>query len=428
MPHSKLDPIAIVGGGPCGLTFARLLETAGIDYVVFEREVSSEPTPRFQGGTLDLHFGTGQEALRRAGLSAEFEKVARRDAMTMTVQDFQGNHRTTFGETRDAPEIDRLQLRQMLLDSIPEHRIRWGKILCSVENSGKKSGAPSWVLRFSDGTTESGFGLIVGADGAWSQLRQIITSAKPQYSGMIFIEGHLSHDNPKYKAALDMVGAGNSMATGAKTNLVVQQMGDRSYRVYMGLVAPETVTRPGGEADVTDMTKARAAMLGPGGYFADWAPDLRAFIEYAEGPWRAWPLYHMDSDVFLPVTGEGDQASSRWVSAQGATLLGDAAHISIPNGEGVNQAMYDALVLFDSVVRELGGDKAELESSEAQEAALARAVVAYEAEMLPRARVCILRCLEDIEMFWGEDAASRMIQMFNGIDQQGSQEGISKVD
>lgn len=175
MPHSKPDPIAIVGGGPCGLTFARLLETAGIDYVVFEREVSSEPTPRFQGGTLDLHFGTGQEALRRAGLSAEFEKVARRDAMTMTVQDFQGNHRTTFGETRDAPEIDRLQLRQMLLESIPEHRIRWSKTLCSVENSGKKSGAPGWVLRFSDGTTESGFSLIVGADGAWSKLRQIVS-------------------------------------------------------------------------------------------------------------------------------------------------------------------------------------------------------------------------------------------------------------
>jgi 2-polyprenyl-6-methoxyphenol hydroxylase-like FAD-dependent oxidoreductase len=172
-----MDPIAIVGGGPCGLTFARLLETVGINYVVFERDMSSKPTPQFQGGTLDLHAETGQEALRRAGLFAEFERLARRDAMTMTVQDSQGNHRTTFGETRDAPEIDRLQLRQILLDSIPAHRIRWGKSLCSAEREGnEQSGDASWVLHFADGTTESGFSLVVGADGAWSKLRQLVVT------------------------------------------------------------------------------------------------------------------------------------------------------------------------------------------------------------------------------------------------------------
>lgn len=176
MSNSKLNPIAIVGGGPCGLTLARLLETAGIDYVVFERDVSPKPTSRFQGGTLDLHLETGQEALRCAGLSAEFERLARRDAMTMIVQDYKGNHRTTFGGGRDAPEIDRLQLRQMLLDSIPAHRIRWGKTLCYVENDSKKSGGPSWVLNFTDGTTERGFSLIVGADGAWSKLRQVVSN------------------------------------------------------------------------------------------------------------------------------------------------------------------------------------------------------------------------------------------------------------
>ncbi|CAG8401458.1 unnamed protein product [Penicillium salamii] len=414
MSHSKPDPIAIVGGGPCGLTFARLLETAGIDYVVFEREASSKPTSRFQGGTLDLHLETGQEALRRAGLSAEFENLARRDAMTMTVQDSQGNHRTTFGETRDAPEIDRLQLREMLLDSIPAHRIRWSKTLCSVENDTKKSSSASnWVLRFTDDTTESGFGLIVGADGAWSKLRQIITPAKPQYSGKIFIEGRLSLDNPKYNAAVEIVGAGNSMATGAKQTLVVQQMADRSYRVYMGLVAPEDTARPGGEVDVTDMGKARAAMLAPGGHFDNWNPELRAFVEAAEGPWRAWPLYRMNPDVFLSVAGSESHDSGRWVSAPGVTLLGDAAHISIPNGEGVNQAMYDALVLFESIIKELDGEKTVLESDETGQAALGRAVVAYEAEMLPRAREYLLRSIEDEGMFWGEDAAFRLVQMFN---------------
>lgn len=181
------SPIAIVGAGPCGLTFARLLHNAGVDYVVFERDASPEPTSRYQGGTLDVHGQTGQEALRRAGLHAEFEKLARRDATTMTVQDAHGNHRGTFGEGRDAPEIDRLQLRQILLDSLPADRIRWGKALRSVQRDGqrKQSDPTGLVLHFTDGSTETGFRLVVGADGAWSKLRQLVSDSQnsPQGSG-----------------------------------------------------------------------------------------------------------------------------------------------------------------------------------------------------------------------------------------------------
>jgi hypothetical protein len=214
------------------------------------------------------------------------------------------------------------------------------------------------------------------------------------------------------------------MATGAKQTLCVQQMADRSYRVYMGLAASETIARPGGEIDVTDMNKARSAMLSPGGFFADWAPELRAFIDAAEGPWRAWPLYRLDPDIFLPVESE-DQGSGRWVHVHGVTLLGDAAHISIPNGEGVNQAMYDALVLFESIVNELEGDKTKVESDEAAgKAALARAVKAYEAEMLPRARDYILGCIRDEGMFWGDDAAFRLVEMFNQATKQANAEGL----
>jgi hypothetical protein len=214
------------------------------------------------------------------------------------------------------------------------------------------------------------------------------------------------------------------MATGANQTICVQQMADRSYRVYMGLVAPETIARPGGDVDVTDMNKARSAMLAPGGFFDGWAPELRAFVDAAEGPWRAWPLYRLDPDIFLQVESRNHD-SGRWVHANGVTLLGDAAHISIPNGEGVNQAMYDALVLFESIMKELGSGKAELSFDEAAEkAALSRAVFAYETELLPRARDYILRCIEDEAMFWGEDAASHLVGMFNEAMKQTHAEGI----
>jgi hypothetical protein len=250
----------------------------------------------------------------------------------------------------------------------------------------------------------------------WLTLLQF-TPAKPLYSGKSFIEGRLSPNNPQYNAALEMVGAGNSMATGSKSTLCIQQTADSSYRVYMGLIAPEAITRPGGIADVTDTEKTRAAMLAPEGFYGDWAPHLRAFIAAAEGPWRAWPLYRLDPDIFLPAPAaeddkQGDQGC--WRHVPGAAMLGDAAHISTPNGEGVNQAMYDALVLFESIMAEVnGGEVGDGFDEEADIVAIERAVVKYEAEMRPRARDYIQRCIEDEGLFWGEDAASRLVEMFH---------------
>ncbi|GKZ37493.1 hypothetical protein AbraIFM66950_009043 [Aspergillus brasiliensis] len=403
----KPAPIAIVGGGPCGLTFARLLETAGIDYVVFERDTSTENALQFQGGTLDLHGETGQEALRRAGLIAEFEKLARRDATTLTVQDFRGNHCKTFGEGRDAPEIDRLQLRQLLLKSLPAHRIRWAKALQAIGHKSKSehgSGADC-ILRFADGSTESGFRLVVGADGAWSKVRQLITPAKPQYSGRIFIEGRISPGNPQYAAAHEMVGAGNSLAMTRGCTLCIQQMSDRSYRVYMGLEVPSTFTRPGGEADITNPEKARAAVLQ---YYAEWAPHLRAFVEAAEGPWRPWPLHRLDPDIFL-------DGSPSWTRVPGVTLLGDAAHLATPNGDGVNIAMYDALVLFDSLMAEMHKEQSDSHQTDADAKMIERAVVAYETDMRARGRAHILDSMDIEDMMFAEDGAARMLAMISQV-------------
>ncbi|KAH7250821.1 hypothetical protein NW759_010155 [Fusarium solani] len=426
MPSSKPPAIAIIGGGPCGLAFARLLQTAGIKYRVFERDPSPESTSLNQGGTLDIHNETGQEALRHAGLHDEFKKLSRQDATAMTLMDSTGGIKASFSDDTDRPEIDRLQLRQLLLNSLPADSIRWGKTLSKVgrNEDEKRSGACSWMLSFADGSTETGFRLVVGADGAWSKVRQLITSAKPVYSGKMFIEGRLSNDNPEYSTAGEMAGKGTTMALSAKSVLCVQQMSDRSYRLYMGVTAPETLTRPGGAADPADMDKARAAMLGPGGFYANWASNTRALIAASEGPWRPWPLYRLPIGLFSPETTESggtegtanepDQTS--WKRTPGIALLGDAAHLATPNGEGVNQAMYDSLVLFKKIISELGEDKAQTAyDEEADQTALERAVAAYEAEMLPRAREHIQSSIDLENLMYADDGAARMIKMFGNF-------------
>lgn len=239
----------------------------------------------------------------------------------------------------------------------------------------------------------------------------------------MYIEGRLSHDNPQYDSAFKMVGAGNSVAIGAGRCLVIQQTSDRSYRVYMGIEKPQTFTRAGGDADLADMDKARAAMLG---VYADFAPHLRAFIETAEGPWRPWPLYRLPADLFSPENGgtkpEGGWGS--WKRAPGVVLLGDAAHVTTPNGEGVNQAMYDALVLFERVSEELGGAEGKNGDGydkEADAAALERAIKAYEADMRPRAYKGIMDSIGMEGLMYSEDGAQKMIRMFNHAIEQGSQ-------
>ncbi len=160
--------IAIIGGGPAGLTLARLLECKDIDYAVYERD-ESESSNR-PGGSLDIHAETGQLALREGGLFEEFQKHARYDDAVFALENKLGERLIQMGEGRDAPEIDRSELRQILLGAIPKNKIKWGHSL--IRATAGQDNSP--VLHFANGAVLSGFKLVVGADGAWSKVRPMV--------------------------------------------------------------------------------------------------------------------------------------------------------------------------------------------------------------------------------------------------------------
>ncbi|GKT88909.1 hypothetical protein CT0861_07095 [Colletotrichum tofieldiae] len=394
--HFAKAAIAIIGAGPCGLTLARLLELNNIDYVVFERDANSTPTAMYQGGTLDLHANSGQQAIKEAGLFEEFKKLARWDATRFVIQNPECTLKASFGEDRNAPEIDRFQLRQLLLESIPSHKVQWGHGVRSVERDLSYSNkAPGLTVNFANGTSAFGFRLVVGADGAWSKVRPLATSATPEYSGKMFIEGRISHDNPSYAAALEFAGPGNMAALGHGRALMIQQVADRSYRVYMGLEAPETLTRT--TVDVGDTDATREKLLSSTEFFRDFAPELRQCIADAEGPFRPWPLYRM------PVS------SLSWARVPGVTLLGDAAHVSTPFvGEGVNMAMHDALKLSQSIKKHCSGMKSDTHEGSGE---IEQALTEYETEMFERAQDYISRCILSENMFFSDNAAQLLIDL-----------------
>lgn len=77
MKNTLIDnlKIAVIGGGPVGLTTARLLQKNGANITVYERDKS--PKSRITGRTLDIHKASGQLALEKAGILETYFQNAR---------------------------------------------------------------------------------------------------------------------------------------------------------------------------------------------------------------------------------------------------------------------------------------------------------------------------------------------------------------
>lgn len=175
--YQETPDIAIVGSGPAGLSLAGMLEQAGMSYVVYEK-YARDDVPR--GGCLDMHEGSGHEAFRQAGCYEEFRKYGRTGPATIhQVWDHLGHQSFNWGTGKDKPELDRFEIKKALLTVIPDHRIQWknGVVKAERDENGKI------ILHLSDGTIASGFKLVVGADGTWSKVRELVGASKPMELG-----------------------------------------------------------------------------------------------------------------------------------------------------------------------------------------------------------------------------------------------------
>ncbi|KAI9771965.1 MAG: hypothetical protein M1835_006331 [Candelina submexicana] len=322
---SKYHPkIAIIGAGPSGLTLARILLQKGITATVFERE--DGPNARTQGGTLDLHPQSGQQAIKEAGLYDEFLKVSRPEGEDFILMDKTGHrHLEEFrGSGSDRPEIDRFVLRQLLLDSLPDGMVQWGSHLQRVEKG---------TLYFENRTLTS-YDLIVGADGAWSKVRPALSDIKPHYVGIAGIYICISNCDERFPALGKLVGRGSLFALSAGKAIVAQRNGDLSIKGPVWQVKPETWLKDSGLADCSN-EEAKALMLTD---FDDWCPELKDIIRYADPDFNRHNLYTLPIDM-------------SWENVPGVTAIGDSGHLMAPfSGQGVNLAMRDALDLAHAIV------------------------------------------------------------------------------
>ncbi|KAK0194365.1 monooxygenase [Armillaria mellea] len=384
--------IAIIGAGPSGLLLARLLQhLANIPSTIFELDPS--PSARGQGGTLDIHEESGQRALKRAGLFSEFQKLMRPEGECMRLADktgFMHIDEETPGEGR--PEIDRAQLRQILVDSVPDKSIEWSSKVASVQPT------PDGRFRiiFANGSEDSrNFDFVVGADGTWSRVRPLVTDALPFYSGISSVEVHFPNVDKAHPEISKLVGQGSYMCLSDEKGCFAQRQGDGSIRNYAMLRVPESWIDDCG-IDFSNPQATKAEMVER--YFGDWSEVNKDLIRLADEE-------HITARklMMLPV-------DHRWTSRPGVTLMGDAAHVMTPfAGEGVNNAMVDALELAEKVVAALGDDSA----GNTQEK-LAKAVKEYEEGMFPRVHGIAQETLRNLTIFFSKNAALGAKEMMEG--------------
>ncbi|AJZ84468.1 FAD-dependent oxidoreductase [Streptomyces violaceusniger] len=347
-PEPAHARISVIGAGPGGLTCARILQQRGIAVTVYDRD--SGPGARNQGGTLDLHADNGQIALREAGLLDEFFKLARPEGQEMRKMDSSGTvtfHHVPETDELFKPEIDRGQLRTLLLDSLHPGTVHWGRALDAV--SGPADGPRQ--LSFADGTTIE-TDLVIGADGASSRVRPAVSPAVPEYTGVSFLEAWFSDVENRHPDLAELVGSGSAGAADGDRGLFAQRNSGDHIRVYVIRRAPvDWLARSGLTTDDTD--GIRALLLEE---YAHWSPRMRQMITTNDGPYVDRPLFA------LPVPHTWDHNPT-------VTLLGDAAHLMPPLGVGVNLAMLDA---------------SELALALADAATVDDAIRVYEKTMLPR--------------------------------------------
>ncbi|MEU2926309.1 NAD(P)/FAD-dependent oxidoreductase [Streptomyces sp. NPDC007251] len=318
-------PVTIIGAGLGGLTLARVLHVHGIPATVYEAETS--PSARAQGGLLDIHDYNGQLALKAAGLMDEFHAIVLEGRQALRVLDRDGTVLLDQADdgTGGRPEVQRGDLRRVLLDSLPAGTVRWGHKV-----SGNRAlGDGRHEVTFADGTCVV-TGLLVGADGAWSRVRPLLSTATPEYTGTSFVETYLFEADTRHPATAKAVGGGMLIVPSPGREIFAHREKDDTLHAYVGLFEPQEWFA------AIDFTDAAAATARIAQEFDGWAPELTALIT--------------DSDTTpVPRSQHTLPTGHRWDRVPGVTLLGDAAHLAPPNGEGANLAMLDGAELGEAL-------------------------------------------------------------------------------
>lgn len=376
--------IAIIGGGPGGLTLARLLQLKGADVKVYERDVNREA--RVQGAIVDLHFDSGLKVIEVAGLMDAFKtsympgadkyRMVDKDA-NICLEETNTDDEDEFGSEYFRPEIDRGALRNLLIESLLPDTVVWDSQLENIELA-----ETTWMLEFKNGTAANA-DIVIGSDGYRSKIRPYLTDVKALYSGATIIQGEIDHPEINCPNIYSMVNKANLIAMDTGKTIAVQPRGDGGLTFYAASLYPENWVQTSG----IDFSKSNEVYTYLVNYYEGWNPIFftlfKACTQFVPRPLNYFPV------------------GQNWEAKANITLIGDAAHLMPPSGEGVNTAMLDALDLSEHLISNTYND-------------IQSAIAAYERKMHSRAAILGKEALEGIKDFASpsEESVKKLVQQF----------------
>ncbi|MBW0771267.1 FAD-dependent monooxygenase [Mammaliicoccus lentus] len=377
MKKQDLKHIAIVGGGPGGLMLGLLLQRQGFSFTIYERGYQNMHSDR--GGSLDIHDDSGQLPLKEAGIFENFRKHARYEGEDTRIVNKDGE--ILYDEDAEGegnrPEIDRGKLCDIIMEQIHPENIKYGfkfEKLIQRDNGEVE-------LVFENGTTVM-TDLVIGADGAFSQIRSHLTNAKPEYTGISMIE--MNSDENEHPDLLKFNKNGKLIGLGGDQAILGQRNGDGRIMAYISF---KTKYEKLDEYRNLSLDALKERLLAE---YSDWDSELQNYIAYSYDDIKFRRIYK------LPI-------GLTWATQPNITIIGDAAHLMSPfAGEGVNMALYDAYLLAESFKNFNN---------------LTEVLKVYEQQMFETTKVHAKESQDNLEIFFSENGAEKMAQFFLDVEE-----------